>query len=65
MKYDFDRIINRKGTNSLKWDYSQQRIGVDEVLPMWVADMDFESPPSVRNSQFLLPGCYQLDEKKI
>jgi len=47
MKYDFDRIINRKGTNSLKWDYSQQRIGVDEVLPMWVADMDFESPPSV------------------
>ena len=47
MKYDFDRIINRKGTNSLKWDYSQQRVGVDEVLPMWVADMDFEVPPSV------------------
>ena len=38
MKYDFDRVIERKGTDSYKWkDYG------DEVLPMWVADMDFVS----------------------
>lgn len=36
MKYDFDKKINRKDTNSLKWDL------YDDVLPMWVADMDFE-----------------------
>lgn len=34
--YNFDRIINRSGTNSLKWDIKK------EELPMWVADMDFE-----------------------
>jgi cystathionine beta-lyase len=38
MKYDFDRIIERRGTDSYKWkDYG------DDVLPMWVADMDFVS----------------------
>ena len=35
MKYDFDKIINRRNTNSLKWDVG------DNELPMWVADMDF------------------------
>lgn len=34
--YNFDRIIDRSGTNSLKWDIKK------EELPMWVADMDFE-----------------------
>ena len=38
MKYDFDRVIERRGTDSYKWkDYG------DDVLPMWVADMDFVS----------------------
>ena len=35
MKYDFDKVINRRGTNSLKWDVKEHE------LPMWVADMDF------------------------
>ncbi len=40
--YDFDEIINRRHTNSAKWD------GVGEdLLPMWVADMDFKSPPEI------------------
>lgn len=34
--YDFDKVINRRGTNSLKWDIKENE------LPMWVADMDFE-----------------------
>jgi cystathionine beta-lyase len=38
MKYDFDRVVERRGTDSYKWeDYG------DDVLPMWVADMDFVS----------------------
>ena len=42
MNYDFDTPVNRRDTNSLKWD-----VGPDE-LPMWVADMDFAAPPAVR-----------------
>lgn len=42
MKYDFDKIINRRGTNCEKWDSTP-----DGVLPMWVADMDFETAPVV------------------
>lgn len=43
MKYDFDEIIPRRGTNSYKWDSAQQ----EDVLPMWVADMDFRTAPAV------------------
>lgn len=42
MKYDFDEIILRRGTNSYKWDSAQE-----DVLPMWVADMDFRTAPAV------------------
>ena len=42
MKYNFDEIINRRGTRSVKWD-----IFSEEELPMWVADMDFKSPQPV------------------
>lgn len=42
MKYDFDRIVPRRGTNSTKWDSRAA-----DILPMWVADMDFQSPPAV------------------
>lgn len=44
MKYDFDRIINRRGTNSLKWDVAENE------LPMWVADMDFETAPEIKKA---------------
>ena len=43
MKYNFDEIILRRGTNSYKWDSS----GDADVLPMWVADMDFRTAPPV------------------
>lgn len=39
--YDFDRLPERKGTGSVKWDGTSIVFGSDEVLPMWVADMDF------------------------
>lgn len=41
--FDFDKIINRQGTGSAKWS-----VFPEDVLPMWVADMDFESPPAVK-----------------
>lgn len=47
MKYDFDTAINRTATNSIKWDYLQSIFGTEDVLPLWVADMDFASPPCV------------------
>ena len=42
MKYDFDKPTQRRNTGSLKWDVK------DSELPMWVADMDFETAPEVK-----------------
>lgn len=47
MKYDFDKIIPRRGTNSYKWDSSL--VGKD-VLPLWVADMDFRTAPAITDA---------------
>ncbi|MCI6243646.1 MAG: pyridoxal phosphate-dependent aminotransferase [Lachnospiraceae bacterium] len=44
MKYNFDKIINRRETGSLKWDVSKNE------LPMWVADMDFETLPEIQEA---------------
>lgn len=43
MKYDFDEIIERRGTGSVKWDESPSA----DVIPMWVADMDFKAAPAI------------------
>lgn len=43
LSYDFDSIIDRSGTGSLKWD----RYAGKDVLPLWVADMDFHSAPEI------------------
>lgn len=43
MKYDFDKLIVRRGTDSYKWDSAVS----DDILPMWVADMDFTTAPAV------------------
>lgn len=42
--YDFDRIIERKGSGAIKTDALGKFFGKDELIPMWVADMDFETP---------------------
>lgn len=44
MTFDFDRIIDRSNTRSYKWDQSEKLFGHKDILPLWVADMDFESP---------------------
>lgn len=43
MNYDFDKIITRRGTNSVKWDESES----PDIIPMWVADMDFQTAPCI------------------
>ena len=43
MKYDFDEIIPRRHTNSYKWDGATD----SDVLPLWVADMDFRTAPAI------------------
>ncbi|MGG4091520.1 MalY/PatB family protein [Paenibacillus lautus] len=47
MKYDFDRRIDRTGTASYKWDQSEKLFGRSNILPLWIADMDFEPPKEV------------------
>lgn len=47
MIYDFDRIIPRRNTDSLKFDYAKKRGRPENILPLWVADMDFSAPPEV------------------
>ena len=44
MKYDFDKIIPRRGTNSYKWDSMPTD---KDILPLWVADMDFRTAPAI------------------
>ena len=46
-KYNFDEIIERRGTDCFKWDAPAKQYGRDDLLPMWVADMDFRSPDFV------------------
>ncbi|MDP1558903.1 MAG: pyridoxal phosphate-dependent aminotransferase [Nitrosomonas sp.] len=45
--FDFDRVISRQGTHSLKYDGRQAMFGKADVIPLWVADMDFATPPAV------------------
>lgn len=47
MKYNFDEAIDRCNTGSLKWDFCEKYLDADDVLPMWVADMDFQAPAPV------------------
>ncbi len=46
-KFNFDQIIDRKGTNALKTDVLKERFGREDLIPLWVADMDFLSPPAI------------------
>ncbi|WP_332698062.1 MalY/PatB family protein [Halalkalibacter lacteus] len=50
MSKRFDEVIERRGTNSMKWDMTKQRFGNEDLLPMWVADMDFRAPQEVLDS---------------
>ncbi len=48
--YDFDQLWDRKGTNCLKWDATETFFGKKDLLPLWVADMDFPVAPGIRRA---------------
>ena len=48
--YNFDEIVNRKGSSCLKWDMTAKFFGQSDLLPLWVADMDFATAPGVTAS---------------
>ncbi len=50
MTYNFDEIIPREGTDTLKYDARKRYFGTEDVLPMWVADMDFRTPDFIVNA---------------
>jgi cystathionine beta-lyase len=43
----FDKVVDRTGSESMKWVHPRRDLGVPDAIPMWVADMDFEAPPVV------------------
>ena len=66
MKYDFNQLIDRKGTNSLKHDFAVKRGKPEDALPLWVADMDFMTAPAViealiKASRFGIFGYTETD----
>jgi len=50
MAYDFDRVVDRHGTSSVKWDYEKEYAGRTGLLPLWVADMDFPLPGPIMDA---------------
>ena len=50
MSINFDAVIDRRNTDSLKYDFAQKRGMPADILPLWVADMDFSAPPAVRQA---------------
>lgn len=46
--YNFDEMVNRFDTDSIKWDLLKEKEHGEEIIPMWVADMDFKVLPEVR-----------------
>lgn len=50
MKYDFDQICNRKETDCLKWDMLDSVFGEEDIIPLWVADMDFPVAEPVKQA---------------
>ena len=50
MKYNFDEAVERRGTGCLKYDFAKERGKKEDVLPLWVADMDFRTPECVTDA---------------
>jgi len=48
--FSFDQVIDRRGTQSVKWDDVERLFGHKDVWPMWVADMDFPAPKTVQEA---------------
>lgn len=59
MKYDFDEIVDRSGNRAAKYDERVKKFGTEDVIPLWVADMDF------RTAQPIIDACRKKAEEGI
>ena len=59
MKYDFDQVIDRSKNRAAKYDERVKKFGTEDVIPLWVADMDF------RTAQPIIDACRQKAEEGI
>lgn len=59
MKYNFDEVIDRSGTRAAKYDERTKKFGTNDVIPLWVADMDF------RTAQPIVDACRAKAEEGI
>ncbi len=66
MEYNFDQIIDRRNTNSLKYDFAAERGKPADILPLWVADMDFSVPSEIQEAiyQAVSHGIFGYSEVK-
>lgn len=66
MRYDFDKVTERRGTNSLKYDFAVERGMPESILPLWVADMDFPVAKEISNclQQAINHGIYGYSDAK-
>ncbi len=66
MAFDFDKVVDRRGTNCLKYDFALERGKHEGILPFWVADMDFETAPAVveRLQKTVAGGIYGYTDTK-
>ena len=47
MQYDFDQVVDRSKNLSAKYDERVKKFGTDDVIPLWIADMDFKTAPCI------------------
>lgn len=66
MTFDFDKVVDRRGTNCLKYDFALERGKHEGILPFWVADMDFETAPAIIESlqKTVAGGIYGYTDTK-
>lgn len=66
MKYDFDRVIDRRGKNCLKYDFAAERGKPEGLLPLWVADMDLPAAEEIKQAlhEAVEHGIYGYSEVK-
>lgn len=50
MSYDFDRVIDRKNTHAVKYDERIKNFGTEDLIPLWIADMEFETAPAIKEA---------------
>ena len=59
MHYDFDQIIDRSRNHSAKYDERKKKFGTDDVIPLWIADLDFKTAQPIIDALELRRPIYQ------